>query len=82
MTVLASAANERYGYHLLSMLGSVQRNSDVFERIVVYDLGLNREQRRLLEERGARSCDRSPPGTCLEDRQPRSTIQRHRGATP
>jgi hypothetical protein len=49
VTVLASAANERYGYHLLSMLGSVQRNSDVFERIVVYDLGLNREQRRLLD---------------------------------
>jgi hypothetical protein len=43
------------------MLGSVQRNSNVFERIVVYDLGLNREQRRLLEERGARSCDALAP---------------------
>jgi hypothetical protein len=49
MTVLASAANERYGFHLLSMLGSVQRNSDVFEAIVVYDLGLSRRQRSLLD---------------------------------
>jgi hypothetical protein len=46
-TVLASAANERYGFHLLSMLGSVQANSDIFSAIVVYDLGLSAQQRRL-----------------------------------
>jgi hypothetical protein len=45
---LASAANVRYGYHLLNMLGSVERNSDVFDRIVVYDLGLDDRQRRLV----------------------------------
>jgi hypothetical protein len=49
VTVLASASNERYGFHLLSMLGSVQRNSDVFDGIVVYDLGLSPLQRRLLD---------------------------------
>ncbi|HEY2074079.1 MAG TPA: hypothetical protein VGG88_10940 [Gaiellaceae bacterium] len=47
-TVLASAADARYGFHLLSMLGSVQRNSDVFDEIVVYDLGLSPQQRRLV----------------------------------
>jgi hypothetical protein len=46
--VLASAANARYGFHLLSMIGSVQTNSPgSFERIVVYDLGLNAQQLRL-----------------------------------
>lgn len=47
-TVLASAANVRYGYHLLNMLGSVERNSDLFDRVVVYDLGLDDTQRRLV----------------------------------
>jgi hypothetical protein len=46
--VLASAASERYGFHLLNMIGSVQTNSPgSFERIVVYDLGLSGRQRRL-----------------------------------
>lgn len=46
--VLASAANERYGFHLLSMVGSVQTNSPgCFERIVLFDLGLSERQRRL-----------------------------------
>jgi hypothetical protein len=46
--VLASAANERYGFHLLSMVGSVQTNSPgCFERIVLYDLGLSARQRQL-----------------------------------
>lgn len=45
--VLASAADARYGYHLLSMVGSVQANSDGFAGIVLFDLGLSPEQRRL-----------------------------------
>jgi hypothetical protein len=48
-TVLASAANDRYGYHLLNMLGSVRRNSDIFDRVVVYDLGLDEPQRKLFD---------------------------------
>ena len=48
-TVLASAADERYGYHLLNLIGSVKANSDVFDRIVVYDLGLSPLQRRLVD---------------------------------
>jgi hypothetical protein len=47
-TVLASAADERYGYHLLNLIGSVKANSDLFDRIVVYDLGLSARQRRLV----------------------------------
>lgn len=47
-TVLASAANARYGLHLLSMIGSVQTNSDCFDQIVVFDLGLSAQQRRLV----------------------------------
>jgi hypothetical protein len=54
-TVLASAANARYGYHLLNMLGSVERNSDIFDRIVVYDLGLDDDQLRLV--RGLRNVE-------------------------
>jgi hypothetical protein len=46
-TVFASAADARYGFHLLSMIGSVQSNSDCFDAIVVYDLGLSAQQRRL-----------------------------------
>lgn len=46
---LASAADARYGGWLLNMLGSVQRRSPLFDRIVVYDLGVTPFQRRLLE---------------------------------
>jgi hypothetical protein len=46
-TTFASAADARYGFHLLGLIGSVQANSDCFERIVVYDLGLTPQQRRL-----------------------------------
>lgn len=47
-TVLASGADERYGNWLLNLVGSVKANSDVFDRIVVYDLGLSPFQRRLV----------------------------------
>jgi hypothetical protein len=46
---LASGADARYGFYLLNMLGSVKTNSDVFDRIVVYDLGLTPFQRRLID---------------------------------
>lgn len=46
--VLASAADARYGYQLLNMVGSVKANSDLFDAIVAYDLGLTPTQRRLL----------------------------------
>lgn len=48
-TMLVSAADERYGYWLLNLLGSVDANSRVFDGIVVYDLGLSRFQRRLAD---------------------------------
>jgi hypothetical protein len=48
-TTLATAADGRYGYWLLNMLGSVQANSPLFERVVAYDLGLTPFQRRLLD---------------------------------
>lgn len=47
--VLATGASARYGWWLLNMLGSVQRNAgDAFDRIVAFDLGLTPMQRRLL----------------------------------
>ena len=49
-TVLATAADERYGYQLLNLLGSVRANSSVFDEIVAFDLGLDAGQRRLLED--------------------------------
>ena len=47
--VLASAADAAYGRQLLNLIGSVKANSDLFDRILVYDLGLSRVQRGLLE---------------------------------
>jgi len=47
--VFASAADRRYGYHLLNLIGSVKANSNVFDAIVVHDLGLSEHQRALLD---------------------------------
>jgi hypothetical protein len=47
--VFASAADRRYGYHLLNLIGSVKANSNVFDRIVAFDLGLSEHQRSLLD---------------------------------
>ena len=47
-TALATAADARYGDWLLNLLASVRRRSDVFDRLVAYDLGLTPFQRRLL----------------------------------
>jgi len=47
-SVFATGADESYGYHLLNLLGSVKKNSDVFDRIVAFDLGLTEHQRALL----------------------------------
>jgi hypothetical protein len=46
---LTSGADARYGAYLLNLIGSVQANSDIFDRIVAFDLGLTPFQRRLLE---------------------------------
>lgn len=45
---LTSAADAAYGSRLLNLLGSVKRNSDIFDAVIVYDLGLTTLQRRLL----------------------------------
>lgn len=46
--VLGTAADAAYGYHAVNLVGSVKRNSDVFDRIEVFDLGLSEHQRDLL----------------------------------
>ena len=46
--VLATAADAPYGYHALNLIGSVKRNSDIFDRVEVFDLGLSPHQRELL----------------------------------
>lgn len=48
-TVFASAADARYGYHLVNLVGSLKANSDVFDRVVVHDLGLSSHQRALVD---------------------------------
>jgi len=47
--VLATAADSAYGYQALNLIGSVKTNSDIFDRIEVFDLGLSNHQRELLE---------------------------------
>src|SRR5207302_1270938 len=49
-TVLATGADERYGYQLVNLLGSVRANSDLFDEPVAFDLGLSDRQRRLLDD--------------------------------
>jgi hypothetical protein len=49
-TVLATGADSRYGLQLLNLLGSVRTNSDVFDEIVAFDLGLEEAQRRLIAD--------------------------------
>src|SRR4051794_36731326 len=45
---LASAADRRYGWWLLNLVGSVHANArESFDGIVLYDLGLSPLQRRL-----------------------------------
>jgi hypothetical protein len=49
-TVFASAADSRYGYHLVNLLASVHANTrDAFDRVVVHDLGLTPHQRSLVD---------------------------------
>ena len=60
-TVLATGADNRYGYQLVNLLGSVRRNSDVFDEILVFDLGLEEHQRRLLEDIPGVTIDSVPP---------------------
>jgi hypothetical protein len=45
--VLASAADARYGYWLLNLVGSAAANAKIFDGVVLYDLGLTPHQRRL-----------------------------------
>jgi hypothetical protein len=54
-TAVVSAADARYGNWLINLVGSIRRRSNIFDRIVVYDLGLTRFQRRLLD--GTRGVD-------------------------
>lgn len=46
---LVSAADARYGKWLINLVGSVQRKSDLFDALIVYDLGLTSYQRALLD---------------------------------
>src|SRR5919197_382007 len=48
-SVFATGGDSRYGYHLLNLLGSLKVNSDVFDRVVAFDLGLSTHQRELLD---------------------------------
>jgi hypothetical protein len=49
-SVFATGADERYGWHLVNLLGSLRANSDVFDRVVAFDLGLSMQQRELLDD--------------------------------
>jgi hypothetical protein len=59
--LVASAADAAYGYHALNLIGSVKRNSDIFDRIVVFDLGLDARQRSLLASVDGVEVRRVPP---------------------
>jgi hypothetical protein len=49
-SVFVSGADARYGYQLLNLLGSLRANSNVFDRVVAFDLGLTPHQRSLLAQ--------------------------------
>lgn len=48
-SAVVSAADARFGRFLLNLLGSIRRRSDIFDEVIVYDLGMTRFQRRLLD---------------------------------
>lgn len=60
-SALASAADRRYGWYLLNLIGSVKASSDVFDRIVVFDLGLSPLQRRFAASLRSVELRRVPP---------------------
>src|SRR4051794_15401471 len=60
-TLFVSGADERFGFHLLNLIGSVKRNSDIFDGMVVYDLGLSADQRRLIDAIPGVSVETVPP---------------------
>ncbi len=47
--VFATGADAAYGYHAINVIGSVLRNSNVFDRIELFDLGLSEHQRALAD---------------------------------
>ncbi len=47
---LITAANRSYFLTVLNLIGSVQRNSDIFSSITIYDLGLTAWQKQLLSQ--------------------------------
>jgi hypothetical protein len=59
--VLATAADQRFGYQLVNLLGSIRANSDVFDSIAVFDLGLDERQRRFLDDVPGVTVDAVPP---------------------
>lgn len=59
--VLATGADARYGLQLVNLLGSVRANSDVFDEIVVFDLGLDNRQQELLKDVPDVTVDEVPP---------------------
>src|SRR5579859_6717098 len=48
MTAVVTGADARYGNSLLNLLGSIRRRSNIFDRVIAYDLGLTPFQRRAL----------------------------------
>jgi hypothetical protein len=59
--VFATASDAAYGYHAVNLVGSVLHNSDVFDRIEVFDLGLTEHQRSLLAAVPGVEVRRVPP---------------------
>src|SRR5437763_13737630 len=60
-SVFVTGADQHYGYHLLNLLGSLKANSDVFDRVVAFDLGLSPHQRGLLDAVRGVDVQRVPP---------------------
>jgi hypothetical protein len=60
-TVFASGADVHYGYHVINLVASLQANSNIFDRIVVFDLGMSEHQRRWLRAAPAIELREVPP---------------------
>jgi hypothetical protein len=62
-SAVVSAADARYGNHLINLVGSIQRRSNIFDRVIVYDLGLSPLQRWLLDRTKGVEVRTVPPFT-------------------
>jgi hypothetical protein len=61
LKTLVTASDRSYGWYVLNLVGSIQSNSNVFDQIIIYDLGLSSIQRYVLSHIRGVELKKIPP---------------------